>query len=168
NLIGEGEENALGRKLTGVKARETLQAALDAAGWKKPKPGPNYGRGIAMYERATGAGKGWIVVTAELDGSFTVFTVSGDQGTGLRTVLCQTVASEMSVPVDRVRCRVGNTTEVPYSVDIGFGGSRSTNIGGHVVIKACGELRTKLLAQGAGMLQCEEAEVVYRAGRFSQ
>lgn len=167
NLIGEGEENALGRRLSGVKARETLQAALDAAGWRKPKPKPNYGRGVAMYERPTGAGKGWIVATAELDGTFTVFTVSGDQGTGLRTVLCQTVASEMGVPVDRVRCRVGNTSEVPYSVDIGFGGSRSTNIGGHAVIQACGELRTKLRAQAAPMLHCAADDVVYQGGRFS-
>jgi carbon-monoxide dehydrogenase large subunit len=166
NLIGEGEENALGKSWRGVKARETLKAALDAAGWKKPKPGPNYGRGVAMYERATGAGKGWIVVNAELDGTFTVFTVSGDQGTGLRTVLCQIVAAEMGVPVDQVRCRVGNTADVPYSVDIGFGGSRSTNIGGHAVIQACGELRTKLLAQARRMLQCAEGEVVYKAGRF--
>ena len=166
NVIGEGEENALGRKLSGVKARETLKAALDAAGWKKPKPGPNYGRGVAMYERATGAGKGWIVLTAELDGTFTIFTVSGDQGTGLRTIMCQTVASEMDVPYEQVRCRVGNTSEVPYSVDIGFGGSRSTNIGGHAVIKACGELRTKLIGRAAQMLQCAEAEVVYKAGRF--
>src|SRR5207237_7409234 len=72
NLIGEGEENALSRKMTGVKARETLKTALDAAGWKKPRPGRNYGRGVAMYERGTGAGKGWIVVSAELDGSFTI------------------------------------------------------------------------------------------------
>src|SRR2546427_572290 len=151
NLIGEGEENALGRKMTGVKARETLKAALDAAGWKKPKPGPNFGRGVAMYERATGAGKGWILVTAELDGTFTIFTVSGDQGTGLRTIMCQTLASEMDVPYDQVRCRNGNTSEVPYNVDIGFGGSRSTNIGGHAVIKACVELRTKLAAQAAPM-----------------
>jgi CO/xanthine dehydrogenase Mo-binding subunit len=167
NLIGEGEENALGRKLIGVKARETLKAALDAAGWKQPKPGPHYGRGVAMYERGTGAGKGWILVTAELDGTFTIFTVSGDQGTGLRTIMCQTVASEMDVSYDRVRCRNGNTSEVPYSVDIGFGGSRSTNIGGHAVIKACGELRTKLAAQAAQMLQCAEEKIVYKAGRFS-
>jgi CO/xanthine dehydrogenase Mo-binding subunit len=167
NMIGEGEENALGRKLIGVRARETLKAALDASGWKRPKPGPNYGRGVAMYERATGAGKGWIVVTAELDGRFTIFTVSGDQGTGLRTVLCQTVAAEMGVPVEQVRCRNGNTSDVPYSVDIGFGGSRSTNIGGHAVIKACGELRTKLGAQAARMLQCGEEKVIYKASRFS-
>ncbi len=167
NLVGEGDENALGRPWRGVKARETLQAALDAAGWKKRKPGPNYGRGVAMYERGMGAGKGWILLTAELDGTFTVFTVSGDQGTGLRNVLCQTVASEMDVPVDQVACRIGNTAEVPYSVDIGFGGSRSTNIGGHAAIRACGEMRGRLIAQAARMLQCAEEEVVYKAGQFS-
>src|SRR5207344_352578 len=79
----------------------------------------------------------------------------------------QTVASEMDVPYDHVRCRNGNTSEVPYNVDIGFGGSRSTNIGGHAVIKACGELRTKLIAQAAQMLQCAEEKVVYKAARFS-
>lgn len=120
-----------------------------------------------MYERGTGSGKAWIVLTAELDGTFTVFTVSGDQGTGLRTVLCQTVASEMDVPFEHVRCRVGNTSEVPFSVDIGFGGSRSTNIGGHAAIQASGELRGKLLAKAAQMLNCAQNQVVYKAGRFS-
>lgn len=168
NLVGEGEENALGRRWTGVKARQTLQAALDASDWKKPKPGPNYGRGIAMYERGTGAGKAWIVLTAERDGTFTIFTVSGDQGTGLKTILCQTVAEEMGVPVDQVHVRVGNTGDVPFSVDIGFGGSRSTNIGGHAALQACGELRAKLITQAARILGCKEEEIVYQAGRFWQ
>ena len=167
NLVAEGDKNALGRSWRGVKARETLQAALDAAGWNKRKPGPNYGRGVAMYERGTGAGKGWILLTAELDGTFTVFTVSGDQGTGLRNILCQTVASEMEVPMDRVACRIGNTSEVPYSVDIGFGGSRSTNIGGHAVIEACGQLKDKLIGQAAQMLDCSREDVVYKGGQYS-
>lgn len=167
NLVAEGAENALGRQWSGVKARETLQAALDAAGWKKPKPGPHYGRGIAMYERGTGAGKSWIVLTAERDGTFTVFTVSGDQGTGLKTVLCQTVAQEMGVPVERVQLRVGSTGDVPYSFDIGFGGSRSTNIGGHAALQACKELRAKLTAQAARLLERPEEEILYKAGRFS-
>jgi CO/xanthine dehydrogenase Mo-binding subunit len=168
NLIGEGEENALGRRWLGVKARETLRAALDASGWKKPRPRPNYGRGIAMYERGTGAGKAWMVLTAERDGSFTIFTVSGDQGTGLKTVLCQTVAAEMGVPVNQVRVRVGSTAEVPFGVDIGFGGSRSTNIGGHAALQACNEMRGKLIAQAARILGCAEEQIVYEAGRFSQ
>jgi len=39
NMIGEGEEDAIGARLHGIKAREVLQAALNAAGWDRPKPG---------------------------------------------------------------------------------------------------------------------------------
>ena len=166
NIIGEGEENALGVRLQGVKARATLQAALKAAGWKRPKPGRHYGRGIAMYERFTGAGPGWIILTAESDGNFALLTVSGDQGTGLRTVLCQTVAAEMRVPIQQVRVVAGNTDEAPFNIDIGFGGSRSTNIGGHVAIRACSELRDKLVAQAAQIFNCPAGDVVYEAGRL--
>ena len=119
-----------------------------------------------MYERGTGSGKVWVVLTAEVDGTFTILTVAGDQGTGLRNVLCQTVASEMNVSYDRVRCRVGNTSEVPFSVDVGFGGSRSTNINGHAAIQACGELRKKLLPQAVKMLECAEDQAVYNGGNF--
>jgi len=166
NIIEEGEENAIGTRLKGVKARETLQAALDAAGWEKRKPKPNYGRGVAMYERFTGAGPSWIVLTAETDGTFTLLTVSGDQGTGLRTVLCQALAAEMRVPIQQVRVVTGNTDAVPFSIDIGFGGSRSTNIGGHAVISACSELRAQLTKQAAQMLGCAQEDVDYGSGQF--
>ena len=166
NLVGEGEENALGKTWGGVKAKETLQAALNAAGWKTPKRA-NFGRGVAMYERGTGAGKVWVNLAAELDGTFTVFTVAGDQGTGLQTVLCQTVAAEMEVPYENVRCRIGATSDVSYSVDVGFGGSRSTNINSAAAVQASAELRAKLNAQAAKLLGCSEDQVVYKGGKFS-
>ena len=166
NLIGEGEVNALGKTWSGVKAKETLKAALDAAGWKSPKRA-NVGRGVAMYERGTGAGKVWVNLTAEADGTFTVFTVAGDQGTGLQTVLCQTVAAEMQVPYEQVRCRIGNTADVSYSVDVGFGGSRSTNINSAAAFQASAELRQKLNAQAAKLLGCAEDQVTYKSGKFS-
>ena len=150
NLVGEGEENALGKSWSGVKAKETLQAALDAAGWKSPKRA-NVGRGVAMYERGTGAGKVWVNLTAELDGSLTVFTVAGDQGTGLQTVLCQTVAAEMQVPYEHVRCRIGNTADVSYSVDVGFGGSRSTNINSAAAFQAIGRIAQKTQRAGGAV-----------------
>src|SRR4029077_18130651 len=87
--------------------------------------------------------------------------------TGVGDVLCQTVASEMAVPYESVHCRVGNTSDVPYSVDVGFGGSRSTNINRHAAIQACGEVRKKLIAQGARMMEAAEDQVVYKAGKFS-
>ncbi len=166
NLVGEGEINSLGKSWSGVKAKETLQAALDAAAWKSPKRA-NVGRGVAMYERGTGAGKVWVNLTAELDGTLTVFTVAGDQGTGLQTVLCQTVAAEMEVPYENVRCRIGNTADVSYSVDVGFGGSRSTNINSAAAFQASAELRKKLNAQAAALLGCAEDQVVYKSGKFS-
>ena len=166
NLIGEGEVNALGKTWSGVKAKETLKAALDAAGWKSPKRA-NVGRGVAMYERGTGAGKVWVNLTAEADGTLTVFTVAGDQGTGLQTVLCQTVAAEMQVPYEQVRCRIGNTADVSYSVDVGFGGSRSTNINSAAAFQASAELRKKLNAQAAKLLGCAEDQVIYKSGKFS-
>jgi carbon-monoxide dehydrogenase large subunit len=166
NLVGEGEENALGKSWGGVKAKETLRAALNAAGWKAPKRA-NVGRGVAMYERGTGAGKVWVNLTAEPDGTFTVFTVAGDQGTGLQTILCQTVAAEMGVPYERVRCRIGATSDVSYSVDVGFGGSRSTNINSAAAVQASGELRRKLSAQAAQVLGCAEDQVIFKNGKFS-
>ena len=173
NLVGEGEENALGKSWSGVKAKETLKAALDAAGWKSPKR-PNVGRGVAMYERGTGAGKVWVNLTAEADGSLTVFTVAGDQGTGLQTVLCQTVAAEMQVPYENVRCRIGNTADVSYSVDVGFGGSRSTNINSAAAFQASAELRKKLNAQAAATVRLHgrsgdlQERKIFRHGRQSE
>lgn len=166
NLVGEGEINALGKTWSGVKAKETLQAALDAAGWQQPKRA-NIGRGVAMYERGTGAGKVWVNLTAEPDGTLTVFTVAGDQGTGLQTILCQTVAAEMGVSYESVRCRIGNTSEVSYSVDVGFGGSRSTNINSTAAVQAAAELRAKLTEQAAKILGCAEDQVIYKSGKFS-
>jgi CO/xanthine dehydrogenase Mo-binding subunit len=166
NLVGEGEVNALGKTWSGVKAKETLQAALDAAGWQQPKRA-NVGRGVAMYERGTGAGKVWVNLTAEPDGTLTVFTVAGDQGTGLQTILCQTVAAEMGVSYESVRCRIGNTSEVSYSVDVGFGGSRSTNINSTAAVQAAAELRGTLRAQAAKTLDCAEDQVIYKRGKFS-
>ena len=55
NLIVEGDETAFGHLLHDVRARETLQAAVDAAGYGADKP-PNVGRGVAVGERGTGAG----------------------------------------------------------------------------------------------------------------
>ncbi|HUF43644.1 MAG TPA: xanthine dehydrogenase family protein molybdopterin-binding subunit [Verrucomicrobiae bacterium] len=166
NLVGEGEENALGKSWNGVKAKETLQAALKASQWRSPKRA-NVGRGVAMYERGTGAGKAWVNLTAELEGTITVFTVAGDQGTGLQTILCQSVAAEMEVPYERVRCRIGSTSDVSYSVDVGFGGSRSTNINSAAAVQASAELRKKLLPQAAKVLDCAEDQVIYKAGKFS-
>jgi xanthine dehydrogenase molybdenum-binding subunit len=73
----------------------------------------------------------------------------------------------MGVPYDHVRCRIGNTADVSYSVDVGFGGSRSTNINSAAAFQACGELRAKLNAHAAKLMSCLQDQVIYRSGKFS-
>lgn len=165
NLIGEGEEDAIGQRLKSVRFREVLQAALDAAGWKRPKPGPNYGRGVALFGRHISGGETGVILTAERDGAFTLLSPTFDQGTGTHTILQQLVAEEMGVPIQQVRVVIGDTDSAPY--DSGARASRMTYAAGRAVVRACGELRAELLARAAHMLECSPAEVDFRAGKFS-
>ena len=164
NLIGEGEEDATGQRLRSVRFREVLQAALDAAQWKRFKPGSNRGRGIGLFGRHTGAGDSGIVLTAEPNGTFTVISPTFDQGAGTHTILQQLAAAEMRVPPHQVRVMAGSTDTAPY--DSGARSSRVTYVASHALVEACGQLRVELMAQAGHMLECEPNEVDFNNGRF--
>ena len=164
NLIGEGEEDAVGQRLRSVRFREVLQAALDAARWERPKPGPNYGRGVALFGRHIGGGPTGVILSAEPDGTFTVISPTFDQGTGTHTILRQLVADEMRVPIEQVRVMVGDTDTAPN--DGGARASRVTYVAGRVIVQACGQLREQLIAQAARMLECRPEEADYGDGKF--
>ena len=87
NFLGEGEEDAVGHRLHHVRFREVLTAALDSADWRKPKPGPNYGRGIALSGRHISGGDTGLILTAETDGSFTILSPRNVKARG-RTRSC--------------------------------------------------------------------------------
>ena len=146
NLLDEGEEDAVGRRLRTIKAKAVLEAALAAAGWDKPKPGPGHGRGVALFGRQIGGGAGGAIVTAEADGAFTVLSPTFDVGTGTHTIEQQMVASEMGVALDRVRVVVGDTDTAPF--DEGPRASRVTYTEGQAVLKACAELKKRLSEPG--------------------
>ncbi len=165
NMIGEGEEDAIGARLRGIKAREVLQAALNTAGWDRPKPGPNHGRGIALFGRLIGGGAAGAVVTAEPEGTIAVLIPTIDQGVGTHTIVQQLVAEDLGLPLERVRVVVGDTDTAPY--DDGPRASRVTYTEGRAVLKACAELRARLAEHAAQLLDCREEDVAYRDGAFS-
>jgi carbon-monoxide dehydrogenase large subunit len=164
NMLGEGDISPLGEQMHDVRASETLQAALDAIGWDTPKPGPNRGRGIAMYDRHVGAGMAGATLRAEPDGTLVVVSPTFDQGVGTHTVLHQMVAQDMGLPLDQVRVTIGDTDTAP--LDGGVGGARVTNSAGHAFLKAAAELRERLLAQAAQTLECPQEAIRYDAGQF--
>jgi CO/xanthine dehydrogenase Mo-binding subunit len=164
NFLAEGEEDAAGHRLTNVRFREVLQAALDEAGWRKGKRRPGYGLGIALSGRHISGGDTGIVLTAEPDGSFTILSPSVDQGSGTHTILRQLVAEKMRVPIEQVRVDIGNTDVTPR--DGGMRASRMTYVAGNAVVEACEKLGEQLLAQAARILECRADEIEFGDGKF--
>jgi carbon-monoxide dehydrogenase large subunit len=163
NLIGDGEEDAVGQRLNDVRFREVFKAALDSAGWNKPKS-PGIGRGIALTARHISGGDTGIILTAEADGKFTVLSPTIDQGSGTHTILRQLVAEQMRVSVDQVGVLVGDTDTTTR--DSGVRASRITYVAGHAVVQACEVLRKQLLEQAARLLECAPTDLEYGDGKF--
>ena len=122
-----------------------------------------------MYERGTGSGKVW--VESDCRGRRNVHGFDGGRRSGNRIAkrfVPDRGMRRWQVPYESVRCRIGNTSDVSYSVDVGFGGSRSTNINGRAAYPGLRRAAQKLIAQAAQMLDCAEDQVVYRAGKIFQ
>jgi CO/xanthine dehydrogenase Mo-binding subunit len=149
NMVAPGEEDAVGRTLRAISAREVLQAALQASGYEPGAP-PTYGlgRGVAIFGRQIGGGASCAVVTAEADGTFSVLSPTVDVGTGTHTIEQQMVASEMGVPLKSVRVRPADTDSTPF--DEGPRASRVTYTEGQAVLEACRRLK-EMIADGAAL-----------------
>lgn len=161
NLIVEGDETAFGEKLEHVRARETLLAAAEAAGYGKPKP-PNVGRGLAIGDRATGGGEGTAEVTLHPDGSVVVGTPIFDQGTGTYTTLVQVVAEELRVDPAAVEVQIWDSDGVPF--DSGVAGSRSTRVQTIATYEALQQVKEALLDLAAQHLGWPRERLVFSAG----
>jgi xanthine dehydrogenase molybdenum-binding subunit len=159
NLIEEGDETPTGTRHLGIRAKETLEAAVAAAGYRTAKA-PNIGRGIAMGERPPAGGESHAAVTFNPDGSVMVHTSIFEPGTGTYTVLRQIVAEELHLPVSRIRVQVWDTDGVPF--DTGVGGSRVTRVAGQAAYQAAREASRALRRVAADLLDWPEDSMTLR------
>jgi CO/xanthine dehydrogenase Mo-binding subunit len=141
-----------------------LEKAVNASGWKKPK-GKNVGRGMAVYERPSGAGRSGAAITIETDGKINVLLGVPDVGPGIHTVVQQIVSEVLDVGRERVNVRVEDTDSSPY--DSGTGGSKSTNSVGHAGYQAACEIKEKILAMAANRIGCKREEITETKGRYA-
>jgi len=141
NLVVDGDETASGERFEHVRVHETLRAAAEAAGYHQPKP-PYVGRGIAIGDRPSGGGEATAAITLQPDGSVILGTPIFDQGTGTYTTLCQVVAEELQVPLERIEVEIWNTDAIPF--DSGVAGSRATRINTIVAYEAVQETKREL------------------------
>ncbi|MGH7928027.1 MAG: xanthine dehydrogenase family protein molybdopterin-binding subunit, partial [Candidatus Binatia bacterium] len=164
NLLNAGDATPFGQKLQGIVVRETLKQALDVSGWKKPKA-RNTGRGLAVYERPSGAGKSGATITIDSDGGVVVNLGVPDVGPGIHTVVQQIVSEVLDLPRERVKIRVDDTDTSPY--DSGTGGSKSTNSVGTAAYQAVTEVKGKIVSLAATRLGCKPEELQEQKGHYS-
>jgi carbon-monoxide dehydrogenase large subunit len=110
--------------------------------------------GDIPYEAAT--------VRMEPTGTVTAALGLGPSGQGHETTMAQLIADELGVDVRDVVVLHGDTDSAPYGG--GTGGSRSGTIGGGAALTAGRELRDKLLALAAHLLEADVADIELKDG----
>lgn len=119
----------------------------------RPEDGWTEGRGVALAMIATIPPRGHFThakVTVDADGDFVVDVGTAEFGNGTTTVHAQIAATELGVPVDRVRVRPSDTATAGY--DTGAFGSAGSVVAGLAVARAASSLKTKLDDLSAGYL----------------
>jgi len=155
-----------GRPFSQRKLVECLQQGAQRFGWAKrnPKPGAVrdgrwlLGLGVAGSFRGSPTTKSGARVKIDSKGIVTVETDMTDIGTGSYTVIAQTAAEMMGVPLNDVVVRLGDSL---FPVSSGSGGQWGANSSTSGVYAACVKLR-EAVAQKAGL---NPAEAVFENGR---
>ena len=97
------------------------------------------------------------------DGSYTLSLGATDMGTGCDTILSQMAADVLETEFDNIVVFGVDTDISPY--DSGSYASATTYVTGMAVADACKELREKIRALGAEMLEAAAEEVEFDGKR---
>lgn len=150
-----------------------LEGAIEALGGldqirKRQRDGWTQGRflglGVGCYVEGTGAGP-FEGATVRIDPSGLVYAATGAcaQGQGHETVFAQVVADEWGVSPDDVTVAISDTA----AIALGYGtiASRSAVNSSGAIRLASAQLRTKVFAIAAHLLECESDKLELRDGR---
>ncbi|MDB5841869.1 MAG: aldehyde oxidase and xanthine dehydrogenase molybdopterin binding [Herminiimonas sp.] len=133
---------------------QCFQVGAKRFGWDKRKPQPGQvrdgrwliGMGVASAFRDNLVTKSAARVRLDRHGNVTVETDMTDIGTGSYTIIAQTAAEMMGVPLNKVKVRLGDSS---FPVSCGSGGQWGGNSSTSGVYAACMKLR-EAVAQKAG------------------
>jgi xanthine dehydrogenase YagR molybdenum-binding subunit len=148
---------------------ECLRKGSGRFGWSKRSATPGkvrdgrwlVGMGVAGAFRNSPVINSAARIGIDGTGLVTVETDMTDIGTGSYTIIAQTAAEMMGVPLDRVVVRLGDSD---YPVSAGSGGQFGANSSTSGVYAACVKLRDSI-AQKLGF---DPAQVVFEGGRVRQ
>jgi 2-furoyl-CoA dehydrogenase large subunit len=121
-------------------------------------------------ERSRGLGKSGCTESATLTmdplGNVRLRIATAPEGQGHETVAAQIVADELGIPLTSVRVDAGvDTAAQAWNVSSGSYSSRFAPITSSAVIRACAELRARITAIAAGMLEADPQDLELAEGQ---
>ena len=149
---------------------ECMRTGAEKFGWNKrnPKPGQTrdgrwlVGYGVASAFRNSPVMKSAARVKLTTDGKVIVETDMTDIGTGSYTIIGQTAAEMLGVPLERVEVRLGDSS---FPTSAGSGGQWGANSSTSGVYAACVKLREQVAAKlGVKESEAEFVDGTVRAG----
>jgi CO/xanthine dehydrogenase Mo-binding subunit len=161
NILHNGDKTPMNEEYAGIRAEETLAAAITASGFHTPKA-PNVGRGVAMCARTANAGETTVEVTLDPNGTAVVNTPIFEQGSGTHTVLAQIAAEILGLGYDDIRVDPWNTDAVEN--DSGVSGSWTIRMVVPAVHAATEQARDEILNVTAELNGWPIEQLVCEAG----
>lgn len=168
NVLGDGDLGATGQKFEAEVLRpmlERMEALRAAAPPRRQDDGRLYGRATTVGTWFVFTGPSAATVNMNADGSATLVTSGVEIGSGsMMQGLPQIVAATLGIRPEDVVVRQADTDAAGY--DVGVGGGRQTVSLGAASLQAAQEVRGKLLAVAAQMLDASPGDLVMQDGRI--
>ena len=173
NFLGSDSRTINEFRVTSNGFLECLDAAEEAAEWKKKFRQLPYGRGIGVAGSCYISGTNYPIYPNEMpqsavqlqvdrSGRVTVFSGASEIGQGSDSMLAYIVAEELGVPVDYVRVLTADTDLTP--VDLGAYSSRVTFMCGNACIDAARKIKKQVREAVAKEWGSQPAKVALASG----
>ncbi|MDP6180081.1 MAG: molybdopterin-dependent oxidoreductase, partial [Desulfatiglandales bacterium] len=151
NCFKKGDSLHIGQNSHSVNVEDTILQTKEKIDWKRWKSGKGRALGISCGLCPCGGFATSAVVRMNMDGTALVTTGAMDMGQGLRTVMTQIVAEELSLPMDEITVLSGDTDSTPF--DVGIFGNRGTLTTGMAVKIAAEDAKAQILELAAEQME---------------
>ncbi|HLY24591.1 MAG TPA: xanthine dehydrogenase family protein molybdopterin-binding subunit [bacterium] len=123
------------------------------------------GIGLCTWIETAGGGETWETASARVEGSGRVTAVTGSSphGQGLATALSQILADGLGLTPEDVTVLHGDTDAIPEGV--GTFASRSLSLGGSAMAGAASDLKRRIIAAAARLLEAAPRDITLEGGR---
>ncbi|HSC40729.1 MAG TPA: xanthine dehydrogenase family protein molybdopterin-binding subunit [Candidatus Binatia bacterium] len=163
-LLDRGEVLKPGSTPVDADLRMGVEVAVEPLSGRSSRRTARNGVGLALGVSDSEAMPVSVALVRLLaDGSVVLLAGTTEVGQGARTILCQIVAQELSVPVASVTMRETETRTTPF--DRSTGASRSTTVMGSAVKAAALDLRRQLIEAAVEIFKANARTITLSNGQ---